>query len=295
MRKISHVDARELLNQAANGALQATYQRQLEEHLAGCPDCRAYAAELAGLEASLQVTLEERWPQKGLPGPAKQELLKKLGAQSAGAAGQPWWLWLLLGGAGLLLLLLLLWLLGGAGPAAVVGDTPTATASSTLPVGNASATASATAGGTATPQELVLVAVPDRNLNCRAGNGSNFDIVDTLFEGEEYSPLARGRDNLWVRFAGPAFGEQCWAVAENLDLFINEEPANIENVSEALLPFANYPPSPTPSPTETEQPTATFTPEPPPQCNDGRDNDSDGLVDLRDRECKDALDNDESR
>jgi hypothetical protein len=113
------------------------------------------------------------------------------------------------------------------------------------------------------PAELVLIAIPTQNANCRLGPSSSyFDIVDTLFADTEYAPNARGSDNQWVRFKGPVYGANCWVFIDSLDLFINEEFVNIEDVPESLLPFAPYPPMPTSTPTEII-PEATDTPLPP--------------------------------
>jgi hypothetical protein len=146
--------------------------------------------------------------------------------------------------------------------------------------------------------EDVLVAIPTQNVNCRLGNSSEFDIVDTLFEGEQYTPEARGFDNLWVRFVGPVAQMDCWVFIDNLQLLLNEQPVDIVDAPEALLPFVAYPATPTP------EPTATFTPEPPPQCSDSIDNDGDGRIDYgdaaaiaggtADRECTSPADDDEA-
>jgi hypothetical protein len=139
-----------------------------------------------------------------------------------------------------------------------------------------------------------LLAIPQQNVNCREGNGSAFEIADTLLEGEEYSPTGRGFDNMWVRFVGPSFQQVCWAAVGNLVLEINDVPTAIEDIPESLLPFVNYPATPTPSPT------ITFTPEGDEpftaQCSDGIDNDSDRAIDFpRDKNCQSANDNDESK
>ncbi len=69
-----------------------------------------------------------------------------------------------------------------------------------------------------------------------------------------------------------------------------------------VVPYENAPePTETPTPTVTPTPTATPTQKSgggggaAPQCNDGVDNDGDGAIDLRDKECADANDNDEAR
>ncbi len=109
----------------------------------------------------------------------------------------------------------------------------------------------------ATPTELVLIAIPTQNANCRLGNGSLFDIADTLFMGVEYSPIARGPDDMWVLFAGPANGQRCWAFINNLELTLNGDAVEIGEVPVSVLPVAPYPPMPTLTPTP------TFTPEGP--------------------------------
>ena len=154
------------------------------------------------------------------------------------------------------------------------------------------------ATATPTPPLQVLVAIPNKNSNCRLGPSStSFDAVDILFMDTEYMPLARGRDNLWALFDGPDYDGNCWVLAENLDFFLNEEPIGIVEIPEELLPFVPYPPIPTPTPSP------TFTPEPSrtevvtevvrPQCSDGIDNDGDGDIDLADGRCVNANDNSE--
>ena len=153
------------------------------------------------------------------------------------------------------------------------------------------------ATATPTPSYQVLIAVPSQNVNCRQGPSSTlFESVDILFMDMEYVPLARGRDNAWVLFDGPDYDGNCWVFAENLDFFLNEEPIDLVDISEELLPFAAYPdiPTPTPTPTFTPTPNPTFTPTPfRPQCSDGIDNDGDGDIDMADGRCVDANDNSE--
>jgi hypothetical protein len=292
MAQLSHSQARELIEQASDGLLETSHQRALESHLKGCADCRAFAAELAGLEGALAAAMKAQWPQKGLSKTAESELVKNVqsGFKPSGFS-YPF------GGLGILLtvVLLILALLAAFQllplDAANADPTMTATPSRT-------ASATATLVPAVIPSETIgveiLTAVPLQNANCREGNGSVFEIADTLFEGEEYSPLGRGFDNQWVLFEGPAFQTSCWVFAENLTLLINDEPVQIQQISETLLPFVNYPPTPTPSPT------LTFTPEPSettgpaiPECNDGVDNDSDRYVDLQDPQCRNAQDDDE--
>lgn len=150
------------------------------------------------------------------------------------------------------------------------------------------------ATATPTPPLQGLVAIPNKNSNCRLGPSStSFDAVDILYMDTEYTPLARGRDNLWVLFDGPDYDGNCWVLAENLDFFLNEEPIGIVEIPEELLPFASYPlvPTPTPSPTFTPEPSTTEVVRP--QCSDGIDNDGDGDIDLADGRCVNANDNSE--
>jgi hypothetical protein len=203
-------------------------------------------------------------------------------------------------GVGLIVLILLAVTLFGPargifGPSHTPTFTETVTSSA---ISTASSTPTATTTPTITetpsPAVLILIAIPQQNVNCREGNGSAFEIADTLMEGEEYSPTGRGYDNMWVRFVGPTFQQVCWAAIGNLVLEINEVLTAIEDIPESLLPFVNYPATPTPSPT------ITFTPEGDepftPQCNDGIDNDSDRAIDFpRDKNCASVNDNDESK
>lgn len=304
MKALNHSEARQLIEQAADGLLTADEQRALESHLKGCADCRAYAAEFAALEAALGAALLERWGQPRLSKAGEARLVKTLQENfppaSGGAPKPPGGfptLPLLLGlGFIGLIALVLFWLSSAAGGATVEQtDTPTPTSTATAsPV----VVEEVLPSDTPTSAPLVLLAIPQQNVNCREGNGSAFEIADTLMQSEEYPPTGRGFDNQWVRFAGPSFQQTCWAFIDNLVLEIDGVPTPIEQIPEALLPFVNYPPTPTPSPTPTFTPEAgvSDTPVPAiPQCSDGIDNDGDRAVDFpRDKECRSANDNDES-
>ena len=311
MKALNHSEARLLIEQAADGLLTSDEQRALESHLKGCADCRAYAAEFAALEASLGATLLERWGQPKLSESSEAKVVKALQDKfpprdigtPKSSSGFPTLAVLL--GIGLvgLLSLGLFWLVSATGgnppaegPTETASPTPTKTTTTILKV-------IIVPTETPTPNVLVLLAIPQQNVNCREGNGSAFEIADTLYEGEEYMPTGRGFDNLWVRFIGPVTQVNCWVFVDNLVLEINETPKDIKDIPESLLPFTGYPPTPSPSPTATftpepekpEEPedTATFTPFVP-QCSDGIDNDGDRLVDLADKECRNANDNDET-
>ncbi len=286
MKALTHAQARQWIEQAADGLLNPAQQNQLATHLKGCAECRAFAAELAQLENEIGKTLKAHWGQPTLPKPGEKNLVKQLqdqfgkGSGKAPGGGPPF----LIIGLLLILLAIAFWLFANAGaPSADI--TPTAT--NTL-VPSATQPGVAIATKSPTPAELVLTAVPPQNTNCREGNSSQFEIADTLMEGKKYTPIGRGRDNMWVLFKGPTFETKCWAYIQNLDLFINDQPVAIEDVPESLLPFVPYPPTPTATPTP------TFTPEPlRPECSDGIDNDGDGDIDLADGRCIDANGNDE--
>jgi hypothetical protein len=130
-------------------------------------------------------------------------------------------------------------------------------------------------------------------VNCREGNSNQFDITDTLFEGEEYIPQGRGFDNLWVRFAGPLTNVNCWVFVQNLTLLLNEVETALADIPESILPYLTYPPTATP--TFTPEPSSTPTPTPAPECSDGIDNDGDGDTDYpNDGRCLSPDDNSES-
>jgi hypothetical protein len=320
MKALNHSEAQQLIEQAADGPLTASEQRALESHLQGCADCRAYAAEFAAVEAALGATMLERWGKPQLSPSAEknmvQVILHELGYNQVGEAqeetpydhetGTPSPVgalrsFLILLGAGIVALILLgiLWFVsnGGLIPGASTPTvTETATPSSTLTT-TATPTASqtSTASDTPTPTVLILTAIPQQNVNCRLGNSSMFDIADTLFLNEVYTPIARGIDNLWVQFRGPVTNVKCWVFVENINLLINDVITPIDEIPESLLPFVNYPPTPTP--------TFTASPEPQepsdtplsslPHCNDGFDNDQDGAIDMRDKDCETPSDNNE--
>jgi hypothetical protein len=141
---------------------------------------------------------------------------------------------------------------------------------------------------TYTPFVTTLVAIPTQNANCRLGNSASvFDIADTLYAGEQYTPVGRGPDNLWLAFIGPTYAARCWVYVDTLTLLFNGEETDPENIPEGFLPVILYPPRPTP--TFTPEPVEPEPQEPPPPdlpaCSDGIDNDGDGLIDMADGRC----------
>jgi hypothetical protein len=57
MNPISHIQARSLLDLAADQPLQADQRGSLDQHLSACDDCRRYADELRDVELTLQSSL----------------------------------------------------------------------------------------------------------------------------------------------------------------------------------------------------------------------------------------------
>lgn len=128
---------------------------------------------------------------------------------------------------------------------------------------------------------------PSRNANCRLGpSATHFDVQDTLFAGQSYVPIGIGPDQLWLQFRGPVTGVNCWVFIQNLDFTCKGQPASISDLGRCQLPVVRYPLLPTLAPTAI--PTTV------PQCSDGKDNDGDGYVDMKDRECSDANDDNEA-
>ncbi len=112
------------------------------------------------------------------------------------------------------------------------------------------------------------------NLFCRPGPG--YDPVDEFTPGQS-APVVAQSEYLW-QVNGLNSGRLCTVPkAENLVKVVPKE--FCEN-----LPVFTPPATPVPTVSSSQQP----------QCNDGVDNDNDGAIDLRDSDCSDASDNDES-
>jgi hypothetical protein len=152
----------------------------------------------------------------------------------------------------------------------------------------------------------LLVIVPSSDVNCRTYCSAKADIADTLLEGIEYSPIGWDAQTGFFAFRGPTFGELCFAppVANGTPLMaisINDQPLPVDQITNDMIETLACPIVPTATATvdvdEGENPTgepATSTPDTrTPQCNDGIDNDRDGLVDLRDPDCTDRFDDSE--
>jgi hypothetical protein len=75
---LTHDEARYALQAAADGQLTAADQQALDQHLAACPACQAYAAGLDLVEARLSASLQQRWPLAAPEAQPVSATLKKL-------------------------------------------------------------------------------------------------------------------------------------------------------------------------------------------------------------------------
>jgi hypothetical protein len=120
------------------------------------------------------------------------------------------------------------------------------------------------------------------NLFCRPSPG--FEPIDSFVPEQSADAVGITGDGFYLLVIGPNNGRECTV------------PNDVTLVELAGGGCSSLPPFnllPTPTATATPTPNPTETPKPP-QCSDGVDNDGDGQVDLRDRECRDANDDDES-
>ena len=151
-----------------------------------------------------------------------------------------------------------------------------------------------------------LIVIPSVDVNCRTYCSTLVDIADTLLQGVEYSPIGWDPRTGFFAFRGPTFGELCFAppVANGNTLMaisLDGQPLSADQITSDVIETLACPLVPTATATvdvdEGENPTeeaATSTPATrAPQCNDGRDNDGDSFVDLRDPGCRDRFDDSE--
>ncbi len=75
---LSHRQAREYLQAVADGLLGVAERTELQHHLEGCSQCRAYAADLERLEAALARSLQARWPRARLNDPKLRRSMAKV-------------------------------------------------------------------------------------------------------------------------------------------------------------------------------------------------------------------------
>jgi anti-sigma factor RsiW len=68
MITLSHTLAREYIQQMADGeTLRAEARQALQQHLAECGECRAYAQEIKALHLTLSRAFRDRWEHQPLP------------------------------------------------------------------------------------------------------------------------------------------------------------------------------------------------------------------------------------
>ena len=89
MQTEAHQNARRQLQARADGPLGPDEQVALERHLAGCPECRAYAARLEALESRLSDSLQARWPLKDLNEHSRPHMQALLGEINATTRRHP--------------------------------------------------------------------------------------------------------------------------------------------------------------------------------------------------------------
>jgi hypothetical protein len=154
-------------------------------------------------------------------------------------------------------------------PARAAEDTPTVTATATATI-------------TAEPQACTLTALV--NLFCRPAPG--YEPIDGFMAGQT-APITAQSEELW-QVIGPGNGARCTVPKDDTLVSVAGDCANVSSFNPLPPPTATF--TPTPLPTAT--PTGPARQQP--QCNDGIDNDGDGNIDLRDPECQNAGDNDES-
>ena len=123
------------------------------------------------------------------------------------------------------------------------------------------------------------------NLFCRPGPG--FEPSDSFTPGQSTEVIGFSSDGFYVFVTGINSGRQCT---------VPNDPSLVELSGGGCdgLPRLSLPTPPTATFTPTPTATTTSPPSRQAQCDDGVDNDGDSLIDLNDRECRDANDNDES-
>lgn len=142
-----------------------------------------------------------------------------------------------------------------------------------------------------------LMIIPLQNLNCRSFCTAQSEISDTLLKGVQYTPIGWDARTGYFAFLGPTFGERCYAPpltggTQLMSLLVGGQEFSLASLTTDNIEFMACPafstPTPTPDPDEGDNPT------PVPACSDGIDNDSDGAIDLRDPQCRNASDDDEA-
>ncbi len=123
------------------------------------------------------------------------------------------------------------------------------------------------------------LATSNANLYCRRGTDTTYEAIDTILPGQTIPVTGQSPDGKYLYLIGPNSNLPC-AVPNNPEYF------QLSGACQDLPIF-------TPGPTSVPPPTEKAHPKPA-QCNDGKDNDGDRLIDMRDPQCRNPDDNSEA-
>ena len=146
--------------------------------------------------------------------------------------------------------------------------TPTSTATATS-TATSTPTATPTPTSTSTPTSEVCEATLTltKNVNCRKGPGTVYDILTSYATGQEMVIAGRNNDpaNLWWYVEVPNIpGAFCWVSDANVQVTAAGAPPSTLNTADCM-PVIPAPPTPTPAPpTNTPTPAPSDTTPPPP-------------------------------
>jgi len=135
--------------------------------------------------------------------------------------------------------------------------------------------------------DLLYIVAP-QDTNCRASDFSASKNLGTLFMGEQAEVLAVNPEGTHVLIKEPSYKVSCWIWLGLVDLMQGDTPLDPNMLREGV-PIQDPPAQPTPTLVPTFTPTPVL-----PQCSDKIDNDGDGWIDGRDKQCKDPSDNNEA-
>jgi hypothetical protein len=137
---------------------------------------------------------------------------------------------------------------------------------------------------TAEPRACTLTALV--NLFCRPAPG--YEAVDSFTSGQSSEILAQSE--FLYKVVGANNGLECTVPNDTSLVRVEGNCEGLPNFTLLPAPSAIFTPIPSDTPISTDAPQLSRQA----QCSDGIDNDNDGLIDLRDGQCQDASDTDES-
>ncbi len=123
------------------------------------------------------------------------------------------------------------------------------------------------------------IATSNANLYCRRGPAPAFEAIDSILPGQTMPVTGQSPDGKYLYLIGPNSKLPCTVPH-------NSEYIQLSGACQDL-PFFTPEPTPVPVPAEKTHPKA-------PECSDGKDNDGDRLIDMRDPQCRNPDDNSES-